>query len=82
MFRATQFAQQRFTLTLVQPEQRIDVGAAIAIFGEEASHRFCSMIRAHNKAFGHTGDAVLGFHAFTGFFIAAYEIAELDTGVA
>ena len=78
MFRAAEMGQQLFALTFVQAEDRVDVGAAVAIFGEEAGNRLRCMVGADYHPLGHPGDAVLGFHALTGFFVAANEVAQFD----
>lgn len=44
MFRAAEMGQQLFALTFVQAENWVDVGAAVAIFGEEAGNRFRRMV--------------------------------------
>ena len=63
--------QQLFALTFVQAENWVDVGAAVAIFGEKAGNRFRRMVGTDHNSFGHSGDAVLGLHSLTGFFISA-----------
>ena len=75
MLRTAQRGKQLLTLTLVQAEDRVDVGAAVAIFGEETGDRFRRMVGADHDAFGHPGDAVLRFHALAGFLVAANKIA-------
>jgi hypothetical protein len=70
--------QQLLALTFVQAEDRVDVGAAVAIFGEEAGNRFRRMVGTDHHAFGHSGDAVLRFHALTGFFVAANKVAQFN----
>ncbi|CCJ84200.1 hypothetical protein BN133_577 [Cronobacter dublinensis 582] len=82
MLRAAERFQQQFALTLVEAEQRVDIGAAIAVFGEEAGHRFGRMVGADHHAFGHPGDAVLRFHTLARFFVAAHEIAQLNARFA
>ena len=82
MLRTAQRGKQLFTLTLVQTENRVNVGAAIAIFGEETGDGFCRMVGADNHAFGHSGDAVLGFHTLASFLVAANKIAQLNARFA
>ena len=67
--------KQLLALTLVQAEDRVDVGAAVAVLGEETGDRFCRMVGADHDAFGHPGNAVLRFHALAGFLVAANKIA-------
>ena len=74
--------KQLLALTFVQAEDRVNVGAAVAIFGEEAGDRFGRMVGADHDAFGHPGDAVLRFHALACLFIAANEIAQLNARFA
>ena len=78
VLRATQRGKQLLTLTFVQTEERINIGTAVAILGEETRDGFCRMIGTDHNAFGHPGNAVLRFHTFTGFFIAADKIAQLN----
>ena len=78
MFRAAEMGQQLFALTFVQAENWVDVGAAVAIFGEEAGNRFRRMVGADHHPFGHSGDAVLGLHPLTGFFVTANKVAQFD----
>lgn len=78
MFRAVEMGQQLFALTFVQAENWVDVGAAVAIFGEKAGNRFRRMVGTDHNSFGHSGDAVLGLHSLTGFFISANEVAQFD----
>ncbi len=52
--------------------------AAVAIFGEKAGNRFRRMVGTDHNSFGHSGDAVLGLHSLTGFFISANEVAQFD----
>ena len=75
MLRTAQRGQQLLTLTLVQAEDRVDVGAAVAVLGEETGDRFCRMVGADHDAFGHPGNTVLRFHALAGFLVAANKIA-------
>ncbi len=82
MLRAAERGQQLLALTLVETEQRVNICAAIAIFGEETGQRLCRMVSAHHHAAGHPGDAVLGFHPLTGLFVAAYEVAQFNARVA
>ncbi len=82
MFRAAQGFQQQLALTFIKAKQRVDVGAAVAIFGEEAGNRFRRVVGAHNQTFGHAGDAVLRLHAFARFFVAAHKIREFDARLA
>mgnify|MGYP003366976865 CR=1 FL=1 len=80
MLRAAKLGQQLFTLTLVEAEDWVDVGTALSIKKKETGDGFCCMIGPDDDAVGHTGNAVLCFHAFAGFFIAANKVAQFNTG--
>ena len=82
MLRTAQRGQQLLTLTLVKTEDRVNIGAAVAVFGEETGDRFCRVVGADDNAFGHPGDAVLRFHALAGFLVAANKIAQLNARFA
>ncbi len=51
--------------------KRVNIGTAIAIFGEEPGGQARRMVGAHHDAVSHTGDAILRFLFAHALFIAA-----------
>ncbi len=82
MLRTAQRCEKLFALAFVKAMKRVNIGTAIAIFGEEPGYRFRRMVGAHHDAVSHTGDAILRFHSLTRFFIAANKIAQLNSRFA
>ena len=74
--------QQLFALAFVEAKDGVNIGTAVAVFGEEPGDRFRRMVGAYHYAVGHSGDAVLRLHAFAGFFITANKVAKFDPGLA
>lgn len=82
MLRTAQRCEKLFAPAFVKAMKRVNIGTAVAIFGEEPGYRFRRMVGAHHDAVSHTGDAILRFHSLTRFFIAANKIAQLNSRFA
>lgn len=67
MLRTAQRCEKLFAPAFVKAMKRVNIGTAVAIFGEEPGYRFRRMVGAHHDAVSHTGDAILRFHSLTRF---------------